>query len=713
MDRRKTLLGAAGAALLSQLQACGTGDADTASAGSLDGAGAPSESGADLSEKAPTDYSPILAPGPHHIEVACAKDFDSGLIDITLGGKVYPLAHFARPGGFAGSPVTATTQFVRPIALGELRTTTNWRCKLDLVEGSTPGKQNFISTVTTNPTTTDPTWKHTTSTRDTKLTHHFDFFSSQATNRRHLASVRISQKDKVIRVANQQVVMFEHSDLPHVAISRTLAARLTLYPGIGELPRPDRTREDLVAYRRAIDAAQSRVINGIDGEDMLLLPKFTADGKHSGHVSMAPLFTYVNGDPHDLEAATIAAEQQLADVYKTAVNKQFSLNTKSFVDVHATIGEEILKLFGGRALIEDYRKLREAYVEAVKTADLDTYDLLGSLRETGVHIRNDNTVDFSGEVSRMLTNSLKDRGGSKAGGLFNNATSVQLGCVLPSLYDAVVAWPPISTSLQVGFRLTLVLQSNRKYWGFGGANDGPIKNYSIVNVSSDGVRFSLTGTIGYIKIGGVSISIEGTFNLSIKDGKWRINNFTFDPVFDTKAIGIVRRLLNYVLKDKYDDREFGAEAVFFGKTVETLQKPPCQTWFVPDRNGVIGILKHRNYTGFSDAETKEFQDGAFEVDRLLPTSSSTQSKSFVEASPFRFVLVNGQIADETGPFEAGFKGNLLWGWAPGVKMLNQVIYEATFAITGKVFFRLQSNVEFSLVFGSTDFEYAYGNVFQI
>jgi hypothetical protein len=708
MDRRKTLLGAAGAALLSQLQACGTGDADTASVDSLDGAGAPSESGSAISEKAPTNYAPILAGGHHHIEVACAKDFLSGAITLDLHGTRYTIGLFDSPGA-----VTAEKEVMRPIRLGEMHSEGNWRGYLTLATGPS---NIYINTKTTNPNTTNPNWKHTVSYRDTKLIHHFDFFSSAATNRRHLASVRLIQKDTAIRVATNLAVMFEHSKVPDAVINRTLTARPTLYPGIGTLPRPDRTSSDLASYRRSIDIAQARtvpVINGIDGADMIILPKFTADGKHSGHVSMAPLFTYLNGDPNHLEAATIAAEQQLADVYKTAVNKQFSLNTKSFVDVHATIGEEILKLFGGKALIEDYRKLREAYVEAVKTADLDTYDLLGSLRETGVHIRNDNTVDFSGEVSRMLTNSLRDRGGSKAGGLFNNATAVQLGCVLPSLYDAVVAWPPISTSLQVGFRLSLVLQSNRKYWGFGGANDGPTKNYSIVNVSSDGVRFSFTGTIGYIKIWGVSISIEGTFNLSIKDGKWRINNFTFDPVFDTKAIGIVRRLLNYVFKDKYDDREFGAEAVFFGKTVETLQKPPCQTWFVPDRNGVIGILKHRDYTGFSDAETKEFQDGAFEVDRLLPTSSSTQSKSFVEASPFRFVLVNGQVADETGPFEAGFKGNLLWGWAPGVKMLNQVIYEKTFGVTGKIFLRLQSNVEFSFVFGSTDFEYAYGNVFQI
>jgi hypothetical protein len=163
----------------------------------------------------------------------------------------------------------------------------------------------------------------------------------------------------------------------------------------------------------------------------------------------------------------------------------------------------------------------------------------------------------------------------------------------------------------------------------------------------------------------------------------------------------------------YDDKEFGAEAVFFGKTVEKL-KTPYRVWLFPDADGdFTELIVAKNYTGLSIEQIAEFERGATEVDNALPFSTSLQTKSLPEASPFRFVLVNGQGANETGPFESGFKGNLLWGWVPGLKMLNMIIYDETLFLTGKIFLRLVSNVEFAFVFGSTDFEYAYGNVFQI
>jgi hypothetical protein len=444
---------------------------------------------------------------------------------------------------------------------------------------------------------------------------------------------------------------------------------------------------------------------------MITLPKYDADGKPSGYTSIAPLFTYANSDATTREAIIVAAENHMDEVKTKALAAQFGLSTKAPVDVHHVLGEEILRLCGGKALVEDYKNLRADYVSKVQSAKLDSKDILGNLKQAGITINSDGTYDIAGELDRKLTTQNSDRGGSHAGGMLSSTVSLQLNCKFPTLWKAIGAFPE-GMALQLGFRVSLVVSSVRKYWGFGKANDGPKKTYSITGASTDGLRFALTGTIGTIKVWGTSISIEATFNLSIKDGVWRINNFTFDPVIDTYGYGIARRLLRRIGGEYYNDKNFGPETVFCGNTIQKLQSP-VHTWFIPGPDGVINdIIHNADYSGFTAEQVQAFVKGADEADNTLKYSASLKTVTHAEVSFFRFVLVNGQIADENGPFKSGFQGNLLWGWVPGLKGLNYFGVDFAIATTGSCFFRLFWTLEGALVFGSTDFEYAYGNVFQ-
>jgi hypothetical protein len=372
---RKTLFGAAGAALLSQLEACGTSDANTASGDSLVTAGAPSESGAALSKRAVSNYSPTFLGGLYHIEVTYGRHVLEGSITLyEPSGLAMELNRAARLTDY----VYTDTHIIRPIGLGEVNADINstWRCRL-VFNGVIDGKSFSIDTSNSYVSSIAASWKATYI--STRKSYRIDFFDTGPG--KHLASVRFMFRPgtPAISAAVGKIAVFAHSPVAPVKIEGTTQLTNThMNAGSASFDRDDRTQGVCYKFRLKVDPWRTATTS-ISGVDTVVMPKFDHAGNPSGYTSIAPLATYLDGDPKTLAAVQEAAKNQVREFEATATAAQFSLSA-STADVHSSVREEILRLCGGKALIDDYRCIRGVFTEKMTSlATLDATDLLGPL----------------------------------------------------------------------------------------------------------------------------------------------------------------------------------------------------------------------------------------------------------------------------------------------------------------------------------------------
>jgi hypothetical protein len=741
MDRRKTLLGSAGAALLSQLEACGGGDADTASSNSNITAGSPSESGTALSEKAvTTDYSPNFLGGNYHIEVCYAKDLPDGVIEMYHPNSISSLT----PNGVKSelgraNYVTPTSgpsvHIIRPIGLGEVNSSSYWKCKL-VFTSSRLGLT--ISTESTTPAAdgnSAASWSSTVPDLSAPIFYHVHFFASLQNGRKHLASVRFHQKAAMQVPAVNRFTMFVHTTTPEFAVFDSDLTYAPMYKGSRSVERTGSEQRTLATARlfeTAITPAYSRTVVK-DGVEILCLPKFDHNGQPSGFSAIEPIMNYTRGDRVLHEVATNAAENHLLDFKKKAAVAEFSLsanNVTSPVDTASAFGEELMRVIGGNRFIKSFETKRDEVMDRIGTMDdLDASQLLGSLAQAGIDMSEDDDVYIDAALARQLATQQTNRaaqGKTNRGGMFTLQFALQVVLKLPSKWTAALFGPellPESLLMQGGARYSLLIDHRRRYWPLNGEGPSDAVAYRIKNFGTDGWRMTVTLTFGTVQIGKFGVDLELSVNLRIKNGKGRIDSMVFDPVFDAPTFGLVRKVLRAC---GYDSELIGAETNWLGNSLQRINVPPLVDWFFPQGfpppPPVAWWVDAKPGGGWEIVEItqKEYQDmilrGATSIDRKLNRYWALQQYFVAEFSPFRFVFLNGEVSnpDTQDVFRAGFKGNLRVGWDPGAKILVFAGPKYNFMandpvhLGGGLTLRCAGMVEWSFVVGGHEYERAHG-----
>jgi hypothetical protein len=236
---RKTLFGAAGAALVSQLEACGTGDANTASGDSPVTAGAPSVSGAALSKKAVRNYSPTFLGGLYDIEGTYGRHVLEGSITLyEPSGIAMELSRAACVTDYG----CKDTHIIRPISLGEVNADINstWRCRL-VFNGVIDGKSFSIDTSNSYVSSIAASWKATYI--SASKSYRIDFFDTGPG--KPLASVRFTFRPgtPAISAAVGKIAVFAYRPVAPVKIEGTTQLTNThMYASSASLDRDDRTQ---------------------------------------------------------------------------------------------------------------------------------------------------------------------------------------------------------------------------------------------------------------------------------------------------------------------------------------------------------------------------------------------------------------------------------------------------------------------------------------
>lgn len=738
MDRRKTFLAAGGAALLSQLEACGGGVADTDSSDSNVTEGSPSGSGATLSEKAVTaDYSPNFLGGNYHIEVCYAKDLPDGVIEMYHPNSI----SIATPNGVKSelgraNYLTPTSgpgvHIIRPIGLGEVNSSSYWLCNLVF----TSSKLGLaISTATTIPAlqgNSAASWSCTVPDLSAPIFYHVHFFASMQNGRKHLASVRFHQKAAMLVPAVNKFTMFVHTTTPEFAVFDSDLTYAPMHKGSRRIERTGSEPRTLVTARlfeTAMTPAYSRTAVK-DGVEVLCLPKFDHNGQPSGYSSIEPIMSYHSGDRVLREVATTAAENHLTDFKKKAAVAEFSLSAKNVtspVDTFSALGEELMRILGGNRFIKSFETKRDEVMNRLTAmTDCDASQLIGSLAQAGIDMSEDDDVYITESLQRQLAAQQTRRdaqGKTKKGGMITAQFAVQIALKLPNTWTAALFGPellPESLLLQGGARFSLLIDHHRNYWPMNGDGQAEPRSYRIRNFGTDGWRMTITGTIGTVKLGKFGADLEVNINLRVKNGKGRIDSISFDPVLDSPTFGLIRKIAELC---GVDCELIGPETHWLGDSLQRIKVPPVFDWFFPEGSAPYGQwMEQKPGKGWEvvkitlEEYNKMIADGATYIDRSLDQYWAAQQYFVTEVSLLRILFLNGEVSnpDTQDIFRHGFQGNLRVGWDPGAKLLVFAGPKWNFraadpnAIAGGLQFRAMGMLDFSLVFGGHEYERAHG-----
>jgi hypothetical protein len=529
--------------------------------------------------------------------------------------------------------------------------------------------------------------------------------------------------------------------LVEVAAGQTIYSSLSaseMHPGSRTIDRAadGRTVADVTKFHQYMDRFMPRRLM-VGTDEYVAIPRFDPFGYLSGYSYDRPLFYYIQnpGPAGEFLNAAVTSLSKYIDDCDVGI-RQFVLkpgSKTSPIDAPHKHGEQLMRILYGDKYVEDYCKLqKDLQAKVTGLQELDVSPLLRNLKELGLTIYEDGKVEFapSLDAARKLQQQgqAQDSSSTWAGGGNQFAFSFQFGFKLPVEWFAVFDVPPLLL-FQFGARFSVMLASERGYKPFNGDAEGTIKTYTIAEWAEKGVRFTITGTIGTPQIPVIglyfpSAAFEFNFNLTIKDGKCRIDSIVIDPVLDSRVPDVIRPLLKKIFKN-YNPTLFGGPANITGNVFKRYDRD-YMTDYLFATDGISKYVKRyistniqlhqytaADFSGLLGDNLNTFKDRVQNfVDVPLRNYSNIKfSVLQIELSPFRMVFFNGDVTNPdygTKVIRKGFKGKCHIGYAPAAKVLNFLGKEWTFEATGKVFGRLAATGEMGFCFGGDEFQKAYG-----
>ncbi len=397
------------------------------------------------------------------------------------------------------------------------------------------------------------------------------------------------------------------------------------------------------------------------------------------------------------------------DAYAQHLRNNHTYSASNDQDLHHTVGNEIIKLVGGAALVDRLNEVRANLVTRF-TNNLNYAE--GQLNEVCTTLRSQlENSNINSQNRALLDTQATDMHLSKANCGFSVSTSAQFIMTgnFP-LWDGL----PVKAGVRVSFGMA------RASWVANLGVKSSINTYTLANAPSAGFKLMATGILGPGNLAdGTAFKIKNTFTcdlevtvvMTIQEGKCRIDAIQFDPVFDLDTREWVRNMIVRVY------RKLLADATNLASTHPVL--PTLNFSNLAAATNTVSRMK-----GFAQQAVGR-QIASFEADALnkigtmsqnmynwLNTNApNTRTWGTLELSPLRFVIPNSDVNNPDVPqVRSGFRSGGV-GWAPGVKYIAGVGYQNNFTLLGATFtvqVRWATVADGYLAFGSDAYSRSLG-----
>lgn len=454
----------------------------------------------------------------------------------------------------------------------------------------------------------------------------------------------------------------------------------------------------------------------IEYGDTLVLPVLR-DGKVGEHShDLVRTYMGASADPHSRDAVGRRLERHMIEFIEAARNKYTRLNPDGtwrklsedqIQGVKSMMLNEVFRLVGGNALIDEYNRISTAVSNGISTMQATVNNAFNDWIDEISAAMNvpagDTTISENLETTSTADlNSQEDRFFRGLEQVFESepeSVNIFLGWGMASTVNlqvgvssAIPNFPCAGLSAGLGFRLSLGLHKRSKVMGATilktqgdedlKSNLKPGQRYSITEHETKGVK---VGAVGIVKvassrvilINGVDVDIEITVNSTYTNGRTRVDSVTFDPVLDVDGRAFAGRMILRVMNFLAD---LGAGLVnitklasgcfmaglrslnpYYVPTIPTtiripsLQPPPAET-VVPAQESLMN---------FRDAGVTVVRNGAergvsigdrgwvFDLKNYFGYESENGVLSItprywstVEFSPLRMSFVNGGLKDD-------------------------------------------------------------------
>ena len=462
-----------------------------------------------------------------------------------------------------------------------------------------------------------------------------------------------------------------------------------------------KTLPKLHATKLQVTSHEASVIHSAsNGRDTLCLPNLRG---LDGHDELVPVYLAAS------DAEKLLLQRRLVRHvarFATKARETHVMNSQDDVDVHHSLGNEILRVMGGQSLIDHLSSTRDKIKNSIATNLKQMGDTFFNFCAAELpKLSSDKLFEANRKLAAAVDKDEVD--GNVAGGV-SLTTSLQISAFMR---EADFPWPGFNVG--GGFRLSLTLtQHGFKY------TDLNVESvvYDVRKIKTSGLKmgvvFIIKGFSSEIKyIGKYDADIEVSINFTVLGDKWRLDSVVLDPVMDFDTRTFVGKLVGRGIKNVED-----------GVGVPEISNPPLAEVWAEDAglgDSAIEMQTFSGSLGASDAEyvspnVNNLMEYPLEVIEKALIKTNMRFWGTAEVSWLRFVMPNEEVRGDVG-FNAGFVYGGV-GWVPGAKYImgygvqrdysyppkvNGVAAPGTTLVTG--FIRTVAVVDAFVCIGSTKF----------
>lgn len=403
--------------------------------------------------------------------------------------------------------------------------------------------------------------------------------------------------------------------------------------------------------------------------DTICLPSGTATANHD---ELVPC--YLGASKSEKPLLKRRMLRHIHRFAKTARDGGHQLDSTDDFNSSHMIGNEILRLLGGKSLIDHAVSTRSGVMNSIR----DNFEQMSPGFQT--FCTNWLPTLSSDEMvagARTLRDQAAKPNGKAAGGL---GVSVLLQASVATGETAI--WPGVSG---YGGRISLGLCRASKNWAAGGASTS--NEYTIKNIRDYGTKLGFTiilkgfggqqlKIVGYNIADNFTVDTELTCNFTILNNVWRIDLMQFDIVVDVDTRAFLGKLANKAFAHLMSPYVGGTEAV---------AALPAALSFAPPGWLSVGAAEADFCRAFAQNTAQVVADGVKAVIKPLVAKAADEFSTNVrftwgvqEWSPLRFVMPNADLGNGA-PFAGGFRyaGT---GWQPGCKYIAGIGFGGKYTV---------------------------------
>jgi hypothetical protein len=401
--------------------------------------------------------------------------------------------------------------------------------------------------------------------------------------------------------------------------------------------------------------------------DTICLPNI----RREGHDELVPSYLSASSSLQPLLKRRLLRH---IDRYGRAVRAKYVMDTTDDSDVHHLLGNELVRVLGGKSLIDHLDHVRDN----VRTSIQNNMQQMGTSFHTfcSNHLPALSSQAMIDQTRKLLDDEVDNgEGGSNMAGGCGVSTVVQIGFSMAekTLWPGIVVGP--------GMRLTFgLVRASRKWYD---ATIAGVSTYNLAQIGTKGLKYGLTFIMkGFngteLNIKGVSADIEVTLNMSVINGHHRLDLIQFDPVFDLDTRTWLGEMAAKGMERLLAPLVNGTQATQVLQGMD-FAVPSSLTGLSPQMGEFAGKLLSST-AGFVSTGFKDYLNPFLKSMRdKFQSISGAEPRTWAvaEFSPLRFVVVNSDVENPDIAFRGGFRYGGV-GWQPGVKFIAGVgaMYES-------------------------------------